>query len=173
MFWLSLSNRKSLNHDAVEKYKHLYESFAKADSHAISKACASGVAKEFQKRVETRPSGVQMRWNVQGEPSCRIVSNIASPLSLPGYEETGIHQVVFRIKSKQELTLGEPEDSRKSKGQDNTTSSDVVEYFVLQKQYVRGSAKDWKVWGFTDFSTPKSIEETEEYARNVNAYQAA
>ncbi|KAJ4358535.1 uncharacterized protein N0V89_003119 [Didymosphaeria variabile] len=173
MAWLSLSKRKSLNHDAVEKYKHLYESFAKADLNAISKACASGVANEFRTRVTSRPSGVQMRWNVRGEPSCRIVSNVASPLSLPGYEDTGVHQIVFRIQSKQELTLGGSKDSRKSKEQDNTTSSDVVEYFVLQKQYIRGSAKDWKVWGFTDFSTPKSIEETEEYARNVNAYQAA
>jgi hypothetical protein len=136
--------------------------------------CASGVAGEFLKRIATRPASVRMQWDVQGEPSCKIVSNIASPLSLPGYEDTGVHQVTFRIQSKQVLRLGGSQESRKSKDQDSTTtSSDIVEYFVLQKQYVRGSAKDWKVWGFTEFSTPKSIEETEEYAKNVNAYQAA
>jgi hypothetical protein len=115
-----------------------------------------------------------MQWDVQGEPSCKIVSNIASPLSLPGYEDTGVHQITFRIQSKQVLTVGGSQESRKGKDQDSTTTSeDIVEYIVLQKQYVRGSAKDWKVWGFTDFSTPKSIEASEEYANNVNAYQTA
>lgn len=140
----------------------------RADSKAISQLCASGVAKEFQKRIDSRQSGVQMRWNLHGEPKCTIVSNIASPLSLPGYEETGIHQVTFRIRSNQTLTLG-----RGGKEDGSAKNSpDVVEYLVLQRQFVRGSAKEWKIWGFTDFSTPKSIEQGEEYAREVNAYQA-
>ncbi|KAF2440558.1 hypothetical protein P171DRAFT_435350 [Karstenula rhodostoma CBS 690.94] len=173
MYWLSLKNRKTLSQDAVLKYKALYESFANADSKAISTMCASGVAQEFQTRIESRPAGVRMQWNVQGEPSCKIVSNVASPLSLPGFEDTGLHQVVFRIQSKQTLRFGESKESRKKKDQDSAaTSSDIVEYFVLQKQFIRGSAKGWKVWGFTDFATPKSIEETEEYAKQVNAYQA-
>lgn len=148
--------------------------FDRADSRALSKMCVSSVAKKFQTRIASRPAGVRMQWDVQGEPSCRIVSNLASPLSLPGYEDTGVHQVVFRIQSKQTLRLGELEESRKKKDQDSaTTSSDIVEYFVLQKQFIRGKANGWKVWGFTDFTTPKSILETEEYAKQVNAYQAA
>ena len=142
--------------------------FDRADFKAISQVCASGVAKEFQKRIDSRPSDVQMQWNVHGEPKCSIVSNISSPLSLPGYEETGIHQVIFRIRSNQTVKL-----VRKGlKGDSTKNPSDIVEYLVLQRQFVRGSAKEWKIWGFTDFSTPKSIESAEEYAREVNAYQA-
>ncbi|KAL5427867.1 hypothetical protein PMIN04_001072 [Paraphaeosphaeria minitans] len=174
MFWFSRKNRQMLSQDAILKYKALYESFAKADFKTISALCASGVAKEFQTRLASRPAGVRMLWDVQGEPICKIVSNIAMPLELPGYESTGVHQVVFRIQSKQTLKLRESEEPRKKKDQDfASTSSDIVEYFVLQKQFIRGRAKGWKVFGFTDFSTPKSIEETEEYARKVNAYQAA
>lgn len=115
-----------------------------------------------------------MQWDVQGEPSCKIVSNLATPLDLPGYKDTGIHQVVFRMQSKQSLELGEAREFRKKTEKDPATiSSDVVEYFVLQKQYIRGKAKGWKIWGFTDFSTPKSIEAMDDYARRVSAYQSA
>jgi protein MBA1 len=39
----------------------------------------------------------------------------------------------------------------------------VVEYLVLQKRVIRGSEEEWKVWGFTEESTPSVIARDERY----------
>ncbi|KAJ4287008.1 hypothetical protein N0V90_012889 [Kalmusia sp. IMI 367209] len=166
-------NRKQLSHKALEKYKHLYQSFARADSNALSELCVSSVAKKFQTRIDSRPSGLKMHWRIDGNPTCTIVSNAANPLSLPGYEETGVHQVVFRIRSNQTLQLTGSREFPESAAGYKAKSDKVTEYLVLQRQFIRGSDKDWMIWGFTDFSTRKTIDDGEEYARRVNAFQVA
>lgn len=113
-----------------------------------------------------------MQWKAVGEPTCTIMSNIASPLSLPGYEETGIHQVVFRIRSEQKIKLLN-RDGHGDNASQSSPDGKVEEYLVMQRQWIRGAPKDWTIWGFTEFSTPSSIQESEEYARKVNAFQAA
>ena len=150
----------------------IFANLHRADSKAISQICVSGVADKFKARIDTRSPGVQMRWETIGKPTCTIVSNVASPLSLPGYEETGLHQVVFRIRSDQKLRISGTHDAHNDSGSELNPTSKVEEYMVMQRQFVRGSAKNWKVWGFIDASTPASIERGEEYARQVNAYQA-
>jgi protein MBA1 len=48
------------------------------------------------------------------------------------------------------------------------TTKEVVEYFVLQKRVNRGvEDKQWKVWGFTQESTPERLEEDSEYWRKI------
>lgn len=170
VYWMS--NRAQLKHKAVEKYMHFYDSFAKADSMSISNICVSNVADKFKERIDARPPSVQMRWETIRKPTCTIVSNVASPLSLPGYEETGVHQIIFRIRSEQRLKISRPQDVHGDSGSDLNPRGKVEEYMVMQRMYVRGSPKNWKIWGFIDPSTPASIERSEEYARKVNAYQA-
>ncbi|EOA81450.1 uncharacterized protein SETTUDRAFT_181662 [Exserohilum turcica Et28A] len=41
----------------------------------------------------------------------------------------------------------------------------VVDYLVLQKRVVRGKEEDWRVWGFTEESTPDVRERDQEYWR--------
>ena len=106
-----------------------------------------------------------------GKPTCAIVSNVASPLTLPGYEETGLHQVIFRIRSEQRLKVSRSQDVHADSGSELHPSGKVEEYMVMQRQYIRGSPKSWKIWGFTDPSTLASVERDEEYARKLNAYQ--
>ena len=60
-----------------------------------------------------------------------------------------------------------PTSEFKHNGQDKT----VVEYIVLQRRVISGSEEGWKVWGFTEESTPKSIEEDDEYfKKTINAH---
>ena len=144
----------------------------RADSAAISKICVSTVAGKFKKRISNRPSDLRMEWKTIGEPSCTIMSNIASPIELPGYEETGIHQVVFRIRSEQRIKILERAGQQDS-ASETSPDGKVEEYLVMQRQWVRGAPKDWAIWGFTDISTQSSIKQSEEFARKVNAFQTA
>jgi protein MBA1 len=49
----------------------------------------------------------------------------------------------------------------------------VVEYIVLQQRVVQGKPEEWKVWGFTEESTPESVQEDEEYWRRTVDMQAS
>lgn len=49
----------------------------------------------------------------------------------------------------------------------------VVEYLVLQTRVIRGSAKDWKVWGFTEETTPEQLVADQVYWKNMLNSQTA
>ena len=53
----------------------------------------------------------------------------------------------------------------------NAAPKTVVEYLVLQKRVVRGEEEDWKVWGFTEESTPSVIARDQEYWAKMLAVQ--
>jgi protein MBA1 len=55
---------------------------------------------------------------------------------------------------------------------DNGKPKTVVEYLVLQKRVVRGEEEDWKVWGFTEASTPSVIARDERYWTQMMNVQA-
>lgn len=136
--------------------------------------CLSGVAKQFHDRLAARPRDLKMDWTAD-ELNARVVSNRAQPLSLSSYENAGIHQIVFRVKSKQTLKItGKLGGSRNRIAPYTPRSGDVVEYLVLQRQFINGQAKhqDWMVWGFANESTLAQIKEDEEYERRVNAFNA-
>lgn len=54
---------------------------------------------------------------------------------------------------------------------DNGNPRTVVEYMILQKRVIDGNEEEWKVQGFTQESTPVSIEEDETYWRRMLAAQ--
>lgn len=56
---------------------------------------------------------------------------------------------------------------------DNGKPRKVVEYLVLQRRVIKGQEEDWKVWGFTQESTPARIEDDEAYWRKTLNSHAA
>jgi protein MBA1 len=72
------------------------------------------------------------------------------------------------------LDVKKPETQAKSEPKtkavitNTETTKEVVEYLVLQKRVNRGiEDKHWKVWGFTQESTPERLEEDAEYWRKI------
>ncbi|KAF1947288.1 hypothetical protein EJ02DRAFT_365530 [Clathrospora elynae] len=57
--------------------------------------------------------------------------------------------------------------------EDNGKPKTVVEYLVLQKRVIQGKEEGWKVWGFTQESTPEVIKEDEEYWQKTLDSQVA
>ncbi|KAF2643441.1 hypothetical protein P280DRAFT_505557 [Massarina eburnea CBS 473.64] len=158
-FW----HRKVIDAVAVEKYKHLYQSFARGNPAAISETCVSSVSQQFLDRIAARPRRMHMDWKADGVKA-RIVSNRGLLLALAGYQNTGIQQIVFQVTSKwQSVNIGNTK---------NKEGSNVVEYLVLQRQAIRGVFKEWKVWGFTNEWMPETIQEDADHEKQVNAYQA-
>lgn len=148
----------------------------RGDSKAISEICLSSVAKAFYDRIAARPRGVSGDWklNDDGKVKTSIVSNRALVLSLSGYDDTGIQQIVLRMRSNQ--TLGYISAERELRDKTLKYSSkegQVVEYLVLQRQMVRGVFKDWKVWGFANEWDSDTIKEDAHNERVLNAYQGS
>jgi hypothetical protein len=50
---------------------------------------------------------------------------------------------------------------------------EVLEYFVVQRQILRGVFKEWKVWGFANEWDMETIAEDKQAERDMNAAQAA
>ncbi|KAI4956338.1 hypothetical protein J4E91_000549 [Alternaria rosae] len=55
---------------------------------------------------------------------------------------------------------------------DNGVKKNVVEYLVLQKRVIKGTEEDWKVWGFTEASTPSVLAREELYWSQMLNVQA-
>ncbi|PVI06557.1 hypothetical protein DM02DRAFT_609739 [Periconia macrospinosa] len=154
--------RKDIKDNALAKYKRLYQSFARGDSTAISEICLSGVASRFQKRIDARPPGRTTQWKASNI-SIRVVSN-RSQMMDAGDDQSAIQQITFRIKSAQ--TLHRPGQQKP------VQKNEVVEYMVMQRAMVRGSFKDWYIWGFTNEWMPERITEDAEYERQMLEYQS-
>jgi len=146
------------------------------DSRAISEMCLSGVAKGFQDRIAARPRGLAAKWKLEGkrDVATSLVSNRALLLSLPGYDDTGIQQIVVRMRSNQSLRF----DATAKESQDKTLryspkEGEVLEYLVLQRQIMRGVFKEWKVWGFANEWDVETIAEDAQLERELNAFQGS
>lgn len=147
--------------------------FLSADRSSISKICLSGVATKFHRRIADRPSELKMQWKADIS-NARVISNRAVDLNLPGYEDTGVQQVVVRIASKQTLDLYDASEQARKNGAVHRPKTDkTVEYLVLQRQVINNKVKDWKIWGFMDESTKSSIEKDAHTKKMINDYQTA
>lgn len=59
-------------------------------------------------------------------------------------------------------------------GQNGKERKKVVEYMVIQKKYMNGKQDPhWKIWGFTQESTPVSVAQDEEYWRHTLSSQTS
>jgi protein MBA1 len=66
-----------------------------------------------------------------------------------------------------------PKEKKEAEMKSNVMTKEVVEYLVLQRRVKSGiEDKEWKVWGFTQESTPDKIAEDEEYWRKTLAATA-
>jgi protein MBA1 len=80
-------------------------------------------------------------------------------------EEARVKQETKKLVARQHPRLAEHGSSAKP--------TRVVEYLVLQNRVVARNEEDWKVWGFTEESTPAKIEDDAEYWRKQLSAQAA
>jgi protein MBA1 len=132
--------------------------------------CLSGVAAGFRDRIAARPQGVSTEWRLNESVGVktRIVSNRASMLSISGYDDTGVQQIVFRMQSNQGI-----EYRRGGKKIEGSQEGQVIEYLVLQRQMLRGAFKEWKVWGFANEWDLETVEEDAQQERDINAFQGS
>lgn len=164
----------------------------------VSRFCLPPVLRSFQDRVAAR-GPLTMEWQLTKTPSMSIVSHRAS-LFGDDQPDTAYRQAVIRIVSTQKLTVkpsavavGRRSSVSESVNRtrrrksieeshevhtdasfpENTQPRKVVEYFVLQRRVIRGQEEDWKIWGFTQASTPAKIEDDEAYWRKTLDSQAA
>jgi protein MBA1 len=176
----------------------LLKQFDRGDMSPVSRFCLSPVLRSFQDRIAAR-GPLTMEWQLTKTPSMRIVSHRAS-LFGEDQPDTAYRQAVIRIVSTQKLTVKPSvvamgtsssvsksvnrtrsrksiEESREVDGDtaspESTQPRKVVEYFVLQRRVIKGQEEDWKIWGFTQASTPAKIEDDEAYWRKTLNSQAA
>jgi protein MBA1 len=153
----------------------------------VSKFCLPPILENFENRIKAR-GPVEINWSVIGGMKAKVVSHRASMFG-EDQPDTAFRQVVVRITSAQRLEnkfasgpvitwapldVKKPETQAKSEPKtkavitNTETTKEVVEYLVLQKRVNRGiEDKHWKVWGFTQESTPERLEEDAEYWRKI------
>ncbi|KAF2265313.1 hypothetical protein CC78DRAFT_567679 [Lojkania enalia] len=215
--------RKGLVDIAKEMHYEVYNAFANKDNRKLEKLCVSGIYEHFQQRRSQIPADTALQWEIvglvdqstkakarsyKGERNplyhlglagTRIVSNRAMSIPFPGYDATGLRQVIVRVHTRQRLTMTRKtvRRSRQSGRQETysiswnpdgepperihadivgplsfTFERDIVEYVVLQRRVVRGEAEEWKVWGLTEPSTTQSIAKDKKYIEDMRQYEA-
>ncbi|KAF2703947.1 hypothetical protein K504DRAFT_463019 [Pleomassaria siparia CBS 279.74] len=94
-----LSDRRQLRVEAGIKYRNMYTFFADKNKKALSEICLSGVGTALNERLRSRPDNVKLHWKItKGDDVLpTIVSNRAQELNLPGYPQSAIRQLVFRV----------------------------------------------------------------------------
>jgi len=121
----------------------------RADQQTLTKICTDGLYTSFMGRISRRPRGERLKWTLhdyRGWP--RVVSHRA--VQLREIPQTGIRQVVVRIKSRQTL---EKLDARGGAiAGDQSKPKDLEEYVVIQRRMLRGHEGDWMIWGTTQES---------------------
>jgi protein MBA1 len=136
--------------------------------------CTSGVAEGFRNRIAARPPGVTAEWTLKDKYKVSLISNHPVMISLPGYEDTGVQQIVFRIQTTQNLTYRSTSKGSKYEGLGfDSPGAPVTDYFVLQRRVVRGKFQDWKVWGFANEWDLETIKEDAQHRRELEAYEGS
>lgn len=115
------------------------------------------------------------RLTLTGEDSASSASassSLTSPSTVKGrwYPDELKEKLKNAKPEKQKMTTME---TRMDGYLDSGKTKEVVEYLVLQKRVIRGKEEDWKVWGFTQESTPVRVEEDAKYWRKTLDAQVA
>ncbi|KAJ4373882.1 hypothetical protein N0V83_002621 [Neocucurbitaria cava] len=98
----------------------------------------------------------------------------ASPLSRRGNKApSGLAWIPEEAKAKNVHAVQQEEGGFTDEFLDNGKQKTVVEYLVLQMRVIRGKEEKWKVWGFANESTPRTIEEDDIYWSKMLSVQAA
>lgn len=103
-----------------------------------------------------------MAWKLvkmNGRP--KIMSTKA--VMIPGGEGNVIRQAVVRISSRQTMTMTDSK-GRGLPGSPESREKDIVEYFVIQKIYRNWQDAEWQVWGTTNTTKLKDVQEWENMA---------
>ncbi|KAL4939060.1 hypothetical protein BDV06DRAFT_199585 [Aspergillus oleicola] len=155
---LGLKERRLVGRDL---HKRMYSAFADGNAGALRKICCTGFANNLNHRIQARPKGQKVTWNLDKyirSPStfftgARVVSDRAS--ALPEMPDSGVRQVVLRITSRQ--SSGKLQAQRRG-SQDGTPAptnkqQNITEYIVIQKLRWMGEDEPWRIWGHTKAAT--------------------
>ncbi|KAF2000791.1 hypothetical protein P154DRAFT_195108 [Amniculicola lignicola CBS 123094] len=204
-------DKKGARIHALEYHRAILEAFANNKPAIIKKYALSGLTDHLTKRLEARPATTKLEWELLKykhflgissswfDPiSFRVVSWRAQEIPLEHITETGLIQVIVRIKSRQRLTAkfktpDAPATAGRSKskskaGKPETVAMEFdnggaeadkfekiqtkVEHVVMQKRMLRGKEEDWRVWGFVEPSTLESVLADKAKRAEFEAYQA-
>lgn len=111
-----------------------------------------------------------------GGTSSKSILPIDSKLSLETFTALSkqkwvpeeVQRKVEQHKKEQMNVKDQGEEIRRDQGE----VRNVTEYMVMQKRIISGSEDPkWRIWGFTVESTPRRLEEEEEYWQRFNAAQ--
>jgi len=95
---------------AKEAYVAVYEALASKSTTKLEGIAISGLIKHITKRIDARPSNVDLSWQlVRHLSSPRVMSNRFSIFPFPGADDSrapcAFRQVVIRLKTRQRLTI--------------------------------------------------------------------
>lgn len=156
---------------ARDLHKQLYEAFARGDRNKISEIACTGLQSALRARLDHRravnapeeawsikykgwtPNYINRHWLLQALmppmfKSTRIVADRTG--ELPIGKDGSIRQVTVKIRSEQTLDKGDGSGPK---------TKDVEEYVVIQKMKSEGETGNWMIWGTTQPSTEKEIDE--------------
>lgn len=156
---------------ARDLHKQLYIAFAKGDRTKISEIACTGLQSALRARLDHRrarnapeeswsikykgwtPNWENRAWILQAlcPPQLKSTQILADRMgAVPIGREGSIRQVTVKIRGEQTLT--------KSDGSEPKTKY-VEEYVVIQKMKSDGEEGNWMIWGTTQPSTDKEIDE--------------
>jgi protein MBA1 len=96
---------------------------------------------------------------VKHNSRAKLVSHRAARLPIEG---AALRQAVVRIASRQRLTRRvKRKDGEMEVVPGSGQEKDIVEYVVLQRQYIGGREEEWQIWGTTQETTLGDVEDLE------------
>ena len=144
---------------ALRLHRKMYSAFAEGDMDTIKALCTQGIADSFQARLQSRPKGERVEWDLlKYNKTPRVVSDRAARLPTDGF---AVRQAVVKLNTRQRLTRY-MRDGEVVPG--SGKERDVVEYLVVQKLYRLWKEDPWKVWGTTEETTVQQLEKRDRKA---------
>lgn len=166
-------------HMARELHRQLYKALARGDRETISTIACKGLQNALKTRLDQRRAvnGPEESWSIEytGWTAGPVISTtwrfekiswllqaLIPPMfkstrvitdrfgQLPFGRDARLRQVIVKIRSKQTL---DKNDGTAPK------TKDVEEYVVIQKMRIDGEDGEWMIWGTTQPSTEKQIDE--------------
>jgi mitochondrial protein MBA1 len=138
----------------------MYTSLAEADVDTLRKICTDGIYDSLRARIGNRARGEKVVWElVKHNSRAKLVSHRAARLPIEG---AALRQAVVRIASRQRLTRRvKRKDGEMEVVPGSGQEKDIVEYVVLQRQYIGGREEEWQIWGTTQETTLGDVEDWE------------
>lgn len=161
---------------AAKMHSEMYKAFAAGDLKTVQEKVCSGLFGSLRGRVNQRAPNTFLEWEVKRQLSSpKLCSYKAAVLPGPKGESSAERnaqiQAVVKLHTLQSLQHVKKTMKRESGKKAMVTKfenigaeeeKESVEYVVLQKTVRKGKFGQWQIWGFTDETSLRQIEQDEE-----------